>query len=178
MIYVTHDQIEAMTLADRIAVMKDGVIQQLAAPRDIYNRPANRFVAGFIGSPAMSFLNGIVEADGGAPSFTLGPLSLPLTAYEFAANPAPNGPAILGIRPEHVMLDGGRSVSGGHPCFRGKVDLVEPTGADTILWTELAGQALTIRVDSQAPITVDEDISFALDLSRASLFDGETGNRL
>jgi multiple sugar transport system ATP-binding protein len=178
MIYVTHDQIEAMTLADRIAVMKSGVIQQLDQPQEIYNRPANRFIAGFIGSPAMSFLKGAVESDHGVPGFTIGSHRLPLGSYRFSGAPA-KGPAVLGIRPEHVSL-GGNGSTGSHPryhCCRGRVHLVEPTGADTILWTDVAGQSLTIRVDSENAAAAGQEISFTLDLSRASLFDGETGNR-
>jgi multiple sugar transport system ATP-binding protein len=179
MIYVTHDQIEAMTLADRIAVMKGGAIQQLARPRDIYNRPVNRFVAGFIGSPAMSFLDGAIESGDGGSRFAIGSLKLPLAAYEFADNNAPQGPAILGIRPEHVALDNASHQGNArYHCCRSTVQLIEPTGADTILWADIAGQPLTIRVDSQHASGVGEDISFMLDLSRASLFDANTGNRL
>jgi multiple sugar transport system ATP-binding protein len=179
MIYVTHDQIEAMTLADRIAVMKAGAIQQLAPPQEIYNRPANRFVAGFIGSPAMSFLKGTLDSDHGAPSFAIGAIKLPLAGYPFAGSTA-KGPAILGIRPEHVSIGGNSSTSSNprYHCCRGKVQLVEPTGADTILWTDIAGEPITVRVDSQQGAAAGEEISYMLDLSRASLFDGETGNRL
>src|SRR5256885_2642437 len=88
MIYVTHDQIEALTLADRIAVMKDRVIQQLGTPQEIYQRPANRFVASFVGSPAMNFLPGTLRADGGAMEFSTNGFRLPLRGYEFAATPA------------------------------------------------------------------------------------------
>ena len=109
MIYVTHDQIEAMTLADRIAVMKGGLIQQLGAPQDIYKRPVNRFVAGFIGSPGMNFLEGEVRMQGGAPRFVAEGIDIPLANYKFDAAGAKAGAAVLGIRPEHVGLNTGES---------------------------------------------------------------------
>src|SRR6185312_5077697 len=97
MIYVTHDQIEAMTLADRIAVMKGGVIQQLDAPQTIYNRPVNRFVAGFLGSPAMNFLDGQVEA-GTDMAFKAGDVSIPLDRYAFDKTGSGGGAGVFGIR--------------------------------------------------------------------------------
>ena len=139
MIYVTHDQIEAMTLADRIAVMKGGAIQQLAAPQDIYNRPANRFVAGFIGSPAMSFLQGSVENSGDEPRFAIGSLRLPLAAYQFAGAGARAG-ARRSRHPARACDPRRRAHRVAAPRYHalsGKVQLVEPTGADTILWTDI-----------------------------------------
>ncbi|TIW41803.1 MAG: ABC transporter ATP-binding protein, partial [Mesorhizobium sp.] len=106
MIYVTHDQIEAMTLADRIAVMKGGVIQQLDAPQTIYNRPVNRFVAGFLGSPAMNFLDGRLEKDDGNWHFVAEDVRIPLATYAFEKEPVP-GAAVFGIRPEHVAFNSG-----------------------------------------------------------------------
>src|ERR687898_711255 len=106
MIYVTHDQIEAMTLADRIAVMKDQRIQQLGSPLDIYYRPANLFVAGFVGSPRMNFVEGRLEQAGNGPAFVVGNRRLPLDGYEFGVRPEPDRPVTLGIRPEHIAIDG------------------------------------------------------------------------
>src|SRR5690606_27181713 len=100
MIYVTHDQIEAMTLADRIAIMRNGIIQQLADPHTIYNRPVNLFVAGFIGSPGMNFLRGKVTNG----TFTAESTSIPLGNYKFAGTPAASFDGVLGVRPEHVVL--------------------------------------------------------------------------
>src|SRR6478609_7637771 len=106
MIYVTHDQIEALTLADRIAVMKDRIIQQLGTPNEIYRRPANRFVASFVGSPAMNFLRGTFAISGGAPCFAAAGLSISLDGYAFDARPEVGAPVELGIRPEHVEAGG------------------------------------------------------------------------
>src|SRR5436190_6143328 len=100
MIDVTHDQIEALTLADRIAVMKDRVIQQLGTPSDIYRRPANRFVASFVGSPAMNFLPGTFAVHDGAPCFAAAGIRIPLEGYGFDARPQQGAAIELGIRPE------------------------------------------------------------------------------
>ena len=170
MIYVTHDQVEALTLADRIAVMNKGVFQQLASPHDIYHRPANLFVAGFIGSPAMNFMEGIVS--GGR--FDYGGGGISLARYPFAM-PGAQGAATLGLRPEHVGV--GPAPQGRH-AERGKVTIVEPMGAETILWTEFAGKPLTIRVDGDSAVKVGETIDFHFDLARASLFDAGTGERM
>ena len=106
MIYVTHDQIEALTLADRIAVMHGGVIQQLAPPKEIYRRPVNRFVAGFVGSPAMNFIEGTLRmiGDGAAIELPDGDADRP-DGYEFATRPGDGRPAVLGVRPEQIDLE-------------------------------------------------------------------------
>jgi multiple sugar transport system ATP-binding protein len=174
MIYVTHDQVEALTLADRIAVMKGGVIQQLATPLDIYHRPMNQFVAGFIGSPAMNFLPGTVATGSGGPRFILGDISMELSRYGFATTPTVGG-AIFGIRPEHIAL--GKAGAGCHGAS-GLVDIVEPMGAETIVWTSLAGHPLTLRVDGDEAVRAGETVPFHFDVSRASLFDAASGNRL
>ena len=127
MIYVTHDQIEAMTLADRIVVMKDQRIQQLGSLLDIYYRPANRFVAGFVGSPRMNFVEGRLEQAGSGPAFVIGNRRLPLDGYQFGGAPEPGRPVTLGIRPEHISLDG----AGNWDGFT--VELVEPLGADSLV---------------------------------------------
>lgn len=172
MIYVTHDQIEAMTLADRIAVMRSGVIQQFDAPQVIYNKPVNRFVAGFLGSPGMNFLDGRLENDGGW-HFVAGKLKVPLASYGFEREPAP-GPAVFGIRPEHVGLNSG---SGWPFTARADVDVVEPMGSDTLVWLKLADQNFTVRVTSERAPQTGEGVEIGFDPMRASLFEAE-GNRL
>jgi len=174
MIYVTHDQIEALTLADRIAVMKGGVIQQLDGPQAIYNRPVNRFVAGFIGSPGMNFLEGQVSGDGG-PTFLVGDLRIPLDRYEFAAMGAA-GAAVLGIRPEHVALD----EAGAAMPFTQEVvvEIVEPMGSDTLVWTTLGNHNFTFRAPSERTLKLRERITIGFDPARASLFDAATDARL
>ncbi|WAJ28716.1 ABC transporter ATP-binding protein [Antarcticirhabdus aurantiaca] len=169
MIYVTHDQIEALTLADRIAVMKGGIIQQLGPPGEVYRRPVNRFVAGFIGSPAMNFLEGRVENG----AFRAGGETISLERYDFAA-PGTSGPASLGIRPEHIRLG---EAAPGTVALIGRVEVVEPMGADTLVWTSLGGQPLAIRTDGEATVRPGDEIRFAVDPAKASLF-GEDGERL
>ena len=173
MIYVTHDQIEAMTLADRIAVMRGGVIQQLDAPQAIYNRPVNRFVAGFIGSPGMNFIDGRIEGSDGGWRFSAGELNVPLSTYAFERQPVA-GPAVFGVRPEHIGLN-----SGADWPFSTKatVDVVEPMGSDTLVWMRSGAQSLSVRVPSErAPVTGSQ-VEIGFDPSRASLF-GEDGSRL
>ncbi|MEH6719086.1 MAG: sn-glycerol-3-phosphate ABC transporter ATP-binding protein UgpC [Aurantimonas endophytica] len=177
MVYVTHDQVEAMTLADRIAVMKGGVVQQIGPPQEIYRRPANRFVAGFIGSPAMNFFDGelVPAPGGGALSLQLADETLDASRYDFALPPSAGQRVVLGVRPEHVAIG---PVPAGHVAASGRVEIVEPMGADTILWTRFAGQSFTIRTGGEQAVRVGEDIAFSFDLARASLFDATTQDRL
>ncbi|WP_192259200.1 ABC transporter ATP-binding protein [Mesorhizobium caraganae] len=173
MIYVTHDQIEAMTLADRIAVMKGGVIQQLDAPQTIYNRPVNRFVAGFLGSPAMNFLEGELEA---GPTFKTDGVSVPLERYAFDGTESPTGACVLGIRPEHIAF--GDAAKSMPFSASGSVEIVEPMGSDTLVWTKLGGRNLSFRVEAERTLRSGDPVQFGFDPARASLFDAATGNRL
>jgi multiple sugar transport system ATP-binding protein len=170
MIYVTHDQVEAMTLADRIAVMKGGSIQQLGTPDEVYNRPETRYVADFIGSPSMNFLEGVVDAG----SFRVGDVTIPMGGYGFAG-PA-SGKAWFGIRPEHVAVgDAGASL----PLVAEIVtEIVEPMGADTLVWTTFSGQPFRFRVDGGTPVRAGERMAIGFDPARASLFDHESEERL
>ena len=171
MIYVTHDQIEAMTLADRIAVMRGGLIQQFASPKEIYNRPVNLFVAGFIGSPGMNFLDG--EIDDGA--FAADGVRIPLARYEAATTPASGTKVTFGIRPEHVALN-----SGADWPFsaRVKVDVVEPMGSDSLVWTKLGRHNLAVRVPTERMPSTSDMVEIGFDPMRASLFDAAEGLRL
>ena len=176
MVYVTHDQIEAMTLADRIAVMRGGIIQQLDAPQAIYNRPVNRFVAGFIGSPGMNFLRGTLEAGHAKPRFKTGDATIDTAGYEFETKPRPDKEVIFGVRPEHVALgDAARSMP-----YRADVDveIVEPMGSDTLAWTRLGGQNFTFRTDSEHAPKEGATVSIGFDPARASIFDAATDIRL
>ncbi len=172
MIYVTHDQIEAMTLADRIAIMRGGKIMQLGSPDEIYGRPINKYVAGFIGSPSMNFLEGSLSGD----SFEVGGISLPTTGYSFANGVATSGAAILGIRPEHVIT--GELAANAPFQTDVTVNLIEPTGSDTLVDCELAGERFRVRMDGQARVAVGDTIRLGIDPARASLFDKETELRL
>ena len=172
MIYVTHDQIEAMTLADRIAVMKDQRIQQLGSPLDIYYRPANRFVAGFVGSPRMNFVEGRLEQAGNGPAFVVGNRRLPLDGYEFGVPPEPDRPVTLGIRPEHITLDG----AGNWDGFT--VELVEPLGADSLVWCTDGGLSLQVRTAGERAIRPGTPMALGIDPRRISLFSADGGARL
>jgi multiple sugar transport system ATP-binding protein len=173
MIYVTHDQIEAMTLADRIAVMKGGVIQQLDAPQAIYNRPVNRFVAGFLGSPAMNFLEGELVEN---PAFKVGSISVPLARYKFDGTDGRIGTAVLGIRPEHIAF--GDAAKNSPFSQEVEVELVEPMGSDTLVWTKFGGQNLSFRVEAEKHLNVGDKVLIGFDPARASIFDSTAGNRI
>ncbi|TZG33392.1 ATP-binding cassette domain-containing protein [Agrobacterium sp. B1(2019)] len=171
MIYVTHDQVEAMTLADRIAVMKGGSVMQLATPQEIYNTPANKYVADFIGSPSMNFFQ--VGIDGSALHF--GDLRVPLDGYSFCSDLRPKS-AWLGVRPEHFNV--GVASEGSDVCFDTVIELVEPMGADTLVWASFSGQTLRFRMDGQADVSPGMTVPVGFNLQRSSLFDLETEIRL
>ncbi|MEL4375420.1 sn-glycerol-3-phosphate ABC transporter ATP-binding protein UgpC [Brucella cytisi] len=169
MIYVTHDQIEALTLADRIAVMKGGVVQQLADPSTIYNRPKNRFVAGFLGSPSMNFFTGEIRATNGKPVFHVGETAVQLDGYDGGLTPGRK--ATLGVRPEHTRLD----VEDG---FEATVDLDEPMGADSLVWLRLNGHSLSARVEAGKRYRAGEKVRIGFKPDALSLFDAQTEERL
>ncbi len=163
-IYVTHDQIEAMTLADRIVVMKDGVVQQIGGPIELYRRPANRFVAGFIGSPAMNFLEGVVE-DGmvRGRGFTF-----PLAAIH-AGPVRPGEKVLLGFRPEAVRVDGS-----GAGTLTGDVEVREPLGAEVHAYLSIGGQQVVGRFSPDHELREGQSIAFTVDPAACHLFDPET----
>jgi len=171
MIYVTHDQVEAMTLASRIVVMREGQIQQIGAPAEVYDRPANRFVAGFLGAPGMNFIAGQMQlTSSGAASLAL-PLAVDLSAYAFEAPPLQDQPILLGIRPEHVLI----SADGD---FAGKVQLIELMGNHHVLWIESAGQTIAAVTHEAMNLTVDSELRFSFDPTRFALFDPASGQRI
>ena len=172
MVYVTHDQIEAMTLADRIAIMRGGQIMQLGSPDDIYGRPMNKYVADFVGSPSMNFLDGAIKND----RFTVGDLTIALTGYDFASGSAVDGAATLGIRPEHVLT--GELVDKAPIRVDVDVELIEPTGSDKLIDCQLAGHHFRVRMDGQAKVSVGDRLRLGIDPARASLFDAVTELRL
>ncbi len=173
MIYVTHDQIEAMTLADRIAIMRGGQILQLASPNEIYNRPASKYVAEFIGSPTMNFFEGRIEG-GDMLRFVTGDKAFSLEGYEFMDTAT--GGAWFGIRPEHMVS--GADAEAAKVRLEGQVELVEPLGSDTLARILCDGQPLWIRLDGQVSVTHGDSITVGFDPARANLFDKATENRL
>jgi multiple sugar transport system ATP-binding protein len=169
-VYVTHDQIEAMTMADRIVVMHDGIVEQIGTPLELYDNPANLFVAGFIGSPAMNFIAGIVKRNGGAayvetPSGT----SLPLPA---GAQASPESKVVFGIRPEHLALG---TAGDGVPA---DVQVVEPTGAETQVFAEIAGTPVTAVFTERHDFAPGARIVLRPRPDTIHLFDAETGRHL
>jgi multiple sugar transport system ATP-binding protein len=175
MIYVTHDQIEALTLADRVAVMNGGVIQQFATPAEIYQRPINRFVAGFVGSPAMNFISGTMMGEG-APSLVCSNGSrIDLSGYEFVAPPLGGRKIVLGVRPEQLHFSG---QVGETSRFSLNLNLIEPMGADTLIWGAVGDATISIRVGPADPHRKGETADVHFQPRLASLFDAETGVRL
>lgn len=165
-IYVTHDQVEAMTMADRIVIMHDGVMQQVGEPLELYDRPANRFVASFVGSPGMNFFTGNRTGDGvRLPDGTV----LPLPAD------APGGegePLVYGIRPENLAI---RPDGGGLPAT---VEVVEPTGLSTLVYARLAGQLVCAFTTDRPAVSPGQSIGLAPDLAKIHLFAEPSGTRL
>lgn len=170
-LYVTHDQAEAMTLGHRVAVLRSGVLEQVADPMTLYARPANQFVAAFLGSPPMNFIEGQVEAASG--DFIRDELRVPLpAALRSAANGY--GKVVLGVRPEHIELS--RQARPGWPA--GRVFVSERTGSETFVNFRCGGERLTARILGEAGYDFDETLWFAFDASRLHLFDPGTGRAL
>jgi multiple sugar transport system ATP-binding protein len=176
MIYVTHDQIEALTLADRIAIMKSGVIQQLADPNTIYNAPKNMFVAGFIGSPSMNFLKGETADRGGKLVFTTHGIDFALDGYKAGEPLAAGRKAVLGVRPEHVRVNEALDASG--ETHEATVDIEEPMGADNLLWLKHAGHSMSVRIAGSRRFAPGTSVKLSFDMSLASLFDAGTEERI
>ncbi|MDA8803961.1 sn-glycerol-3-phosphate ABC transporter ATP-binding protein UgpC [Amylibacter sp.] len=171
MIYVTHDQIEAMTLADRIAIMKGGKIMQLGTPNEIYNHPKNLYVADFIGSPSMNFLNGELKDT----KFTNGSLELPMGSYQFIKKTNLKN-VTIGIRPEHIITG---ELSKKAPVITNvTINLVEPMGSDTLVYANLSDVQIRIRMEGNAKVKIGDRLEIGIDPSRASLFDSQTEQRI
>jgi multiple sugar transport system ATP-binding protein len=163
-VYVTHDQIEAMTMADKIVVMRDGHIAQMGAPLELYDRPANTFVAGFIGSPAMNLIPATVAEGGHAVA---GDLTLPLPP---GATLSPGAKVTWGLRPEYFALS-----DSGIPA---DVAVIEPTGSETHLVLRAAGQELLCVSRDRVSLRPGDRVHLAPDVAHVHLFDGTSGNRI
>jgi multiple sugar transport system ATP-binding protein len=166
-VYVTHDQIEAMTMADKIVVMHDGIVEQIGTPLDLYDKPDNQFVAGFIGSPAMNFLKGRVRVNGTATFEGPNGVKLPLRAATAASD---GRPAIYGIRPEHFTIadDGAEA----------EIVVVEPTGSETQVFAKLGGEEIVAVFRERHQFNPGEKVRLKPDPMLVHLFDEATGKRL
>ncbi|HJP83792.1 MAG TPA: ABC transporter ATP-binding protein, partial [Fimbriimonadaceae bacterium] len=174
-IYVTHDQVEAMTMGQRIAIMKDGVLQQCDTPEVVYNQPANKFVAGFIGSPPMNFVDAQVVQEGGNFLVDTGEFKLPLPAGH-AASAYVGKQVSLGIRPEaifdknlesHVKANSGNTISA-------KVDVLEPLGPEYVAYLGAGKHNMIATIDTGTKIKEGETAEFIVDLDRIHIFDADS----
>ena len=176
-IYVTHDQTEAMTLGTRIVVMKDGVIQQVDTPQNLYDKPQNLFVAGFMGSPQMNFLDAVVEVNGDIASLKVGGKSIPLPpakSKKLIEGGYDGKTVTFGVRPENIS-DSEMVISASpQSVFESPVKVYELLGAEVYLYLELDGFPVTARVDSRTNARPGDVIKFALDVEKIHVFDKET----
>jgi multiple sugar transport system ATP-binding protein len=179
MLYVTHDQVEAMTMGQRIVVMKDGVIQQVDTPLRLYEQPVNRFVAGFIGTPPMNMVEGTLTGETGALVFEgPGGLRLPVPRAREAALVAARGQTVvLGLRPEEIGSPAAESLPDA-PRLQAAVDVVEQMGSESYVYLSLGDSRLVCRMDAHRPVKVGETIRPAVGMPRAHFFDAQSGLRL
>jgi multiple sugar transport system ATP-binding protein len=175
-IYVTHDQVEAMTLADRIVVMRDGYVEQVGTPSEVFDTPANVFVAGFIGSPPMNQLQATISSESGGPVARLADgLAVPLPA-EIGAKLSAGQAIIVGFRPDgfapagHSLHGEDRSIT-----LKRRVTIAEPLGTETLLFTDLGGIEVQGKMLNPRPVTSGETLDFTLDLEALHVFDKASG---
>jgi multiple sugar transport system ATP-binding protein len=172
MIYVTHDQVEAMTMGDRITVMKDGVIQQVDKPLNIYNNPENRFVAGFIGSPAMNFFDGMIHKNGG--------LKFQSLAFEFDIHDSvagrfkkiPDGKITLGVRPEHILLQPPQNIPFAE--IKAVVEVVEPMGNELIIYLKSQENTYIMRSEATWNPDIGQEIKLYINMLKIHFFDAQS----
>jgi multiple sugar transport system ATP-binding protein len=174
-IYVTHDQVEAMTLADRIVIMDKGKIMQMGKPMDVYDEPDNLFVAGFIGSPSMNFLEShVIEDDGSLFIVTEGyKLRIPEELSKRLLK-AKNRDVLLGIRPEHIYDSNLKAPFSNAEKILATVDVIEPVGAEVVLLSSFGSSRLTARSEAQTTAKLHSKLEFLIDMNRIHLFDKET----
>jgi len=171
MVYVTHDQVEAMTLATRLVVMHEGRIQQLGTPAEVYGRPANRFVASFVGSPAMAFEAGTLRVGPqGQPSFVSARLQLALDPATLDQRPQEGQAVQLGLRADQIRLQ-------ADGPYEASVQLVEPLGGQAVVWLDLGGCLLAALWSDPVLPALDQRVRFAIQSAGASVFDAATGQR-
>jgi multiple sugar transport system ATP-binding protein len=172
-VYVTHDQVEAMTMGSRIAVMSEGLLQQVGTPQQLYDHPINRFVAGFIGSPAMNFVDVTISGSGDSATLQAPDATIPIPArLRAAVGRVTSGKLVAGFRPDHLDLgSGGTDMA----TIRGRADVVEYLGAQELLHVSAAGKDLVAIVNASRQVRPGDDISLVLSLDKLHLFDSETG---
>ena len=171
-VYVTHDQTEAMTMGDRIVVMKDGIIQQVDTPQNLYNYPCNKFVAGFIGSPQMNFLEAAVEKEGEEFALVFGEHRIHVRKPELASYVGRK--VIFGIRPEDIHAEESFLSMSEGSNIQAKVNLAEMMGFEIYLYLTCSGQRIVARVPSRTGIRADDEVRLALDTNKIHIFDSET----
>ena len=179
MIYVTHDQVEAMTMGDRIVVMKDGLIQQVAPPLDLYDQPVNQFVAGFIGSPPMNFFEGRLEAREGKLHFVEDHFVIRLEDAHAAKLADQAGQeTVFGVRPEDMKWAAAGTADPGEQTITAKVEVVEPMGSEIFLYLNTGQHAFTARVDAHEKVSVDQEARLNLNMAKTHFFSKATGETL
>ncbi len=180
MIYVTHDQVEAMTMGDRIVVMLDGVIQQIAPPLELYHRPVNKFVAGFIGSPPMNMIDGVLTAENSALWFRDGSGAINLrvdSEHQDTLASHAGKPVTLGLRPENILDNRSQEAIEG-TSLTANVEVVEPMGSEINLYVEIGGARMTARIGVDNPPEVNKPRVLDIDMSQAYFFDAATEHSL
>ncbi len=177
-VYVTHDQAEALTLADRIVVMKSGVVQQIGTPDAIYERPSNKFVASFLGNPSINFLDGQLQQDGAGLKFRKGSLTLNLSpaAVERLGSENAGRAVSLGLRAEDVMPVGADEAASD--CLQGRVLTILPVGSDQFLEIDVEGQRMFLRVGKEGHYQMGENVRLKVNLNRLHVFDQQDGRNL
>ena len=176
-IYVTHDQVEAMTMGDRIAVMSGGVLQQCAAPMEIYNHPVNMFVAGFIGTPSMNFFNGTVKQAGGEMAVDCGGFAVPVRAgLQSTLGDWVGQPVVFGVRPSDIYPSGSNHYQGGAASqpITTILDVSEPMGDIVTLYLTISNQSMVATVSSDISVKDGQALDIVFDLDKTHLFDPDT----
>ena len=171
MVFVTHDQVEAMTMADRIVVLKAGVVQQFGTPEEVYKTPANQFVAGFIGSPTMNFFDASATA-GGLRLSDGTEFALPAARIEVLRR-TPGAALVLGVRPEHMFV-----VAPGEAGLRVTVSVVEPLGSDTLMYFDRDGTRYVARVSPETQVKPGDAVTLGFATEKSHLFDQQDGSAL
>ncbi len=177
-IYVTHDQTEAMTMGSRIVVLKDGLAQQAAKPLEIYQRPINRFVAGFIGSPAMNFIEGKLERENGTIRFVSEGVDAVVPPARAAGLGGTESEVVFGIRPEDIYDVSDEDRIENSTRISATIDVVEPMGNEIYLYFKLGGQDMVARIDVREPPEVNSTLDLAIDMDSAHFFEKESGRTL